>query len=857
MSIAANLSPFDEMKALLSALRQRCESETRRDAAADSTEALFQRMEMLVDTVRTRSESIASSDELYHSLVDRLPIHVTRINLEGRITFANQPFCDLVGRTAEELIGRTNFDLSPPELARKYQLDNQRVALTGDTFHAIEENQLGGRLCYYEVWKIPVYNRLGNVVEIQAVFWDVTEREENRAALARERDLLRTLMDSLPDLIYVKDADSRYITVNRGLQQLWGNPSLQSIVGKTVFDFVRSDLAVNYDAEDRYVIEHDCAVVDSEEQVYTNTGEQRIYSTTKVPLHDPAGNVAGLVGIDRDITHRKRTEEELRQAREASEAANQAKSEFLANMSHEIRTPLNAVIGITDLLLDGELPHRQREYLEIIRDSGESLMVVINDILDFSKIEAGQLLLESTVFDLPEMIGSATKALALRAHTRGLELACDLDGSVPRFVRGDPIRLRQILTNLVGNAIKFTLHGEVVVKVRGVSCSEGEAVIRFQVRDTGVGIPTDKLDHVFKAFAQADASTTRRFGGTGLGLAICTRLVQAMGGQLTVCSKVGEGSEFAFALKLPLASAPVGHIESTPRLERLRGRRVLVVEANATSRQILVELVQSFGMRAEGTAGVEEAVSRIASSTNHDPIELVIAAMDLQDDQGFGLAERILRTPEGSLPALIGLMSGPHPHDDDWSRQFRVACHLLKPPKRSELYHAIQETLAVSHSESGASASPAKPSEEQPGEAARATLVPRSLRVLLAEDSRMNQVLAIGILQRAGHEVTIANDGQEAIDAYQAQPFDLILMDVQMPEVDGLQATTAIRDIEAATGRHVPILAMTAHALAGDRERCLAAGMDGYLAKPIRLHELLQAIQSVTSLPQPDPVNHH
>jgi len=694
----SSTSVLDELQTLVRALHDRVRS--RADTQDPEAESLFQQ----IDATISHGRSVITSDELYHSLVDRLPIHVTRVDLDGRITFANETFCHLVGKPAEALIGLTDFDFSPAELAQKYQEDNRQVAASGTALHAIEENRLDGGLSYYEVWKLPVYNPSGQVVEIQAVFWDVTEREVNRAALAVERDLLRTLMDSLPDLIYVKDADGRYITVNRSLQKLWGNPSLESIVGRRVFDFVRADLAGIYDQADQDVLRRDHAVIDSEEEVVTASGERRIYSTTKMPLHDQQGNVTGLVGIDRDITRRKRAEEELRQARQMADAANRAKSDFLANMSHEIRTPLNAVIGITDLLLEGDLGQTHRDYLEIIRDSGETLMVVINDILDFSKIEAGHLELESQAFNLPEVIRNATRALVLRAHGKAIDLACKIDDHVPDMVVGDSVRLRQVVTNLIGNAIKFTPQGSVTVSVRCLSDSPSDTDVQFEVCDTGIGIPADKLDHIFKAFAQADASTTRRFGGTGLGLAICTRLVQAMGGQLQVRSHVGTGSEFHFSLRLPKAKA-------------------VAIEASTP-------------------------VPALTEGEESTPGEL-----DVQ-------------------------------------------------PKRS-------------------------------------------LRILLAEDSKMNQVLAIGILQREGHVVTVANDGQEAIEAFQSHPFDLILMDVQMPEVDGLQATTAIRELEASSGDHIPILAMTAHALTGDRERCLATGMDGYLSKPIRLKDLVRTIEAL------------
>ena len=694
---------LDLLKGLVRDLRERCELAS--DLRDPQRDALFSQIDQTIEAARQNATQ-ASSDQLYHSLVDRLPIHVTRIDLQGKITFANSTFSQLVGLPVEKLIGQTDFDLSPPELAEKYQHDNRQVAETGKTLLAIEENRLDGRLSYYEVWKLPVYNPVGQVVEIQAVFWDVTEREENRAALARERDLLRTLMDSLPDLIYVKDADGRYITVNSSLLKVWGNPPLESIVGRTVSDVVNGDLAEIYLRDDQDVLCHNRIIVDSEEQVVTAQGERRVYSTTKVPLFDAAGKVSGLVGIDRDITRRKRSEEDLRQARQAADAANRAKSDFLANMSHEIRTPLNAVIGITDLLLDGDLGQVHRDYLEIIRDSGESLMVVINDILDFSKIEAGRLELESKSFHLPDVIRNATKAFVLRAQEKELRLACDISPLVPAWVRGDPVRLRQVLTNLIGNAIKFTDRGEIVVGVKAITETACGTELLFQVRDTGIGIPSAKQEHIFKAFVQADASTTRRFGGTGLGLAICTRLVRAMGGQLQVRSRVGEGSEFFFQLPFADCEPPDDSRYAIPAFQRR------------------------------------------------------------ESDEGAAPAE--------STPSVNGAK--------------------------------------------------------------------RPLKILLAEDSRMNQVLAIGILQREGHLVTVANDGREAVEVFQANPFDIILMDVQMPELDGLQATAAIRDIEMTRGGRIPILAMTAHALTGDRERCLEAGMDGYLSKPIRLKELVQAV---------------
>jgi len=782
------------------------------------------------------ADSLRGSESLYHSLVDRLPINVTRKNLSGRITFVNRTFCELVGRSEDELVGKTDHDLSPPELAEKYCRDDRQVAETCEVFHAIEENWLQGRARYFEVWKIPVQDPSGRVIETQAVFWDVTEREENRIALARERDLLRTLMDSLPDLIYVKDTASRYVTVNRSLLEMWGIPSMERVVGKTAFDFAPEDLASRYTSEDDEVLRQNRAVIDCEEQVLTPTGERRVYSVTKVPLHGPLGQVSGLVGIDRDITQRKRAEEELRDARRAADTANQAKSDFLANMSHEIRTPLNAVIGITDLLLAGEVARGQREYLEIVRDSGESLMILINDILDFSKIEAGQLQLESLAFNLPEALGGVMKTLAMHAHTKGIELACDIGSSVPEWIHGDRNRLRQIITNLIGNAIKFTLAGEVVLRVRQFAETADHKMIRFQIRDTGIGIPADKVDHVFNAFVQADASTTRRFGGTGLGLAISTRLVKAMGGTLEVRSEVGVGSEFFFDLSFQ-KSDTVDVDEQPPRWDKLARRSVLLVDDNDTNRLILEDMLQSFGMYVVAVENAAAALDALAAAhQRREPIELVLTDINMPEVDGFMLAERIREQSAWPQPIILALTSGPRPNDEIKARQLQLAAHLMKPIKRSELYFALLDATF-----------PAASPENRCPEPTTSTTLTRPLHILLAEDGRTNQMFAVGVLNREGHSVIIANDGREAVSAFQADHFDLILMDIEMPELDGFQATAAIRQIESTIGGHIPILAMTAHALSGDRERCLAAGMDGYLSKPIRIKALVRAIADLMS----------
>lgn len=804
--------------------------------------------------------AIRSSEELYHSLVDSLPINVTRKDLQGRITFANQPFCEMVGMSAAELYGKTDFELSPDELAEKYRADDQFVATTGEVFHAIEENVADDRIVCFEVWKVPVRNAAGEIYETQAVFWDVTERELNRAALARERDLLRTLMDSLPDLIYVKDAGGRFVTVNRAMLELWGRPADENVVGKTAAHYAPRDLAAEYAREDDEVLSTGQAIVDREEQVVGPQGERLVYSITKVPLHDEHGDVSGLVGIDRNITKRKLAEEELRTAHQAANAANQAKSDFLANMSHEIRTPMNAIIGMTELALDTELTSVQREYLSTVQDSGNALLSLINDILDFSRIEAGRFDLQRVPFSLREHIGSTLKLLAVRAHQADLELAWRIDPSVPDALIGDPHRLRQVLVNLVGNGIKFTERGEVVLSV---DCAEDASSqyasgnsrtddpdhsqqrsvsLTFAVRDTGIGIPQDKLLKIFDAFEQVDTSSTRRFAGTGLGLTISARLVELMNGHIKVESVPEQGSTFSFTATFQTDSSGATQDRD---VSRLRDHRVLVVDDNATNRRILHEVLSNWGMQVTSAESADEALQMLQNHVaNQQPFALLLSDVNMPDVDGLTLVS-LVRADERlrDLPVLL-LTSGDRLGEISEHAELHIAACLMKPIRQSELLDGIVMALGL------------QPATVVPAANASRQLVTCELpplKILLAEDSLTNQRLAIALLEKRGHKVTIANNGYEALALLDSgETFDVILMDVQMPEMDGFAATAQIRERERATDTFHPIIAMTAHAMTGDRERCLAAGMDDYVSKPIRSTELINTIARCLNDSEPE-----
>ena len=971
-----------------------------------------------------RTEQVLRESEvLYASLVENLPVQILRKDLEGRFNFANQSFCDLLGKSLEEILGKTDFDFYAASLAEKYRRDDQRVIETGQLFEDVEEYRKDGQTRYVQVMKIAVHDAAGRIVGMQAIFWDVTHRKEAEAALAQEQYLLHALMDNLPDAIYYKDRESHFLRISRALADRFGMKDSSEAVGKTDADFFDAEHAADARADEEEVMRTGQPLVGKvEKEIWLRDGRETWASTTKLPLYDADGQVIGTFGISRNVTERKRAEEallraheelelrvrertaelqnanqalqaeiterkwvertlresetrlreiidlvphmifakdmegrfllanrttaaayqmtveqltgkrhadvhadeaelkqmleadraviesgrprtipeesfvnakgevrflqtikipytasgtsepailgvsiditelkaaedelrkahdqlevrvqqrtaelaranaELARAKEASEAASRAKSAFLANMSHEIRTPMNAIIGMTELVLDTELVPEQREYLTVVQESGETLLSLINDILDFSKIEADRLVLDRSLFDLHESLADTMRLLAIRAHGKGLELACHIPPEVPVAVVGDRTRLGQIVVNLVGNAIKFTESGEVVLDVRRLSQTDDSVTLRFAVRDTGIGIAKENLQIIFEEFEQADNTTTRRFGGSGLGLAIASKLVELMQGSIWVESELGRGSTFHFTARFGLpesaAAAP------TPEPGIVHGLRVLVVDDNATNRRILEEMLHNWNMEPKTVSGVADALQWLERAYRAAaPYHLVLTDANMPETDGFTLAERIKADPHLSSTIIMMLTSGDRPGDVARCERLGVAAYLLKPIKQSELLDAIMMALGVSaETHGGPQLAADRPRQLSP------------LQILLAEDSLVNQKLAVGLLERQGHTVHVANNGKEAVAAWQSRPFDLVIMDVQMPEMDGLEATATIRQKEKQTGAHIPIVAMTAHAMKGDRERCLAAGMDQYITKPIRAKRLLETI---------------
>ncbi len=783
-------------------------------------------------------EELYRSSQMLQSILDTIPQRVFWKDRNCVYLGCNRAFASDAGlNDPAEIVAKNDFDLPWRESAELYRADDQLVMVQGSARLNFEErqNRPDGCALWLQTNKLPLRDSESKVTGIIGTYEDITERKQAEKELRLTQFSLEHASDAIHwvnsqgRIVYVNEAMCRSLERSREELLSLSIPDINPLFPKERWGPIWEEIKER-------------GSMTFETQLKTKQGE--VFPVEKTINYMEFDGKEYAFASARDITERKRGEQVLREAKEAAEAASRAKSEFLANMSHEIRTPINGIMGMTELTLDTELNPEQREYLGLVRSSGESLLLVINDILDFSKVESGKLNLETIEFNIYDCVGETMKAMALRAHQKGLELAYDADPEVPSHLVGDPGRLRQVLVNLVGNAIKFTRDGEVLVTIEKLSHDAAGVELHFKVKDTGIGISPEKHGLLFKAFSQADSSTTRKYGGTGLGLAISARLVELMAGKIWLESSEGEGSTFHFTARF--AAAEVKAQPAAPLLPaELQGLSVLVVDDNKTNRRILYLMTRGWGMR---PSAVESGAAALAvldtARQKKDPFRLVLIDSNMPVMDGFALAEKIQERSArngGAEATVLMLTSGGHPGEATRCKQLGISAYLLKPVAKADLMAAI--LTALSPHQGKMSPSPALVTRHTLRQSAR------KLRILVAEDNAVNQAVILRMLQKMGHTPVLAQTGKEALALASKEKFDLAFMDVQMPEMDGMAATAAIRERETISRTHLPIFAMTAHAMTGDRERCLEAGMDGYITKPVRFSDVEQALSGLASAP--------
>ncbi|MBP7637762.1 MAG: response regulator [Kiritimatiellae bacterium] len=803
-------------------------------------------------SIRRQQFQLQNSEERHRAMFENNPsVQILIDCVTGAIIDANSAACSFYGYTRERMRQLRITDINAISAEQAHQVLEQTRAKknTQRSFqHRLSNGQIRdveSRMC---VISVDGKDCLYSIVQ------DITERRRAEEALNKQRLLVQALMENIPDNIYFKDEKSRFILMNKMHAKTFGLDDPAEAIGKTDFDFFTEEHAHAAFEAEQEIIRTGIPLLNAEEKETWPDGSCTWVNTTKMPLYDTNGVIIGTFGISHDITEHKRVKEELlesnRQLMDASararemadqaQMANTAKSDFLANMSHEIRTPMNGVIGMTGLLLDTALTDEQRRYAETVRTSAESLLGLINDILDFSKSEAGKMKLEILDFDLEELVQDLASTMALRAQDKGLELLYSVADGVPTQLRGDPGRLRQILGNLVSNAIKFTQAGEVAIYVAMEAEDATSVVLRLSVRDTGIGIPKDKIGMLFDKFTQADTSTTRKYGGTGLGLAICKQLSELMDGTVSVESEEGKGSEFSFTVRL---TKQAGGVKADALMSAdLHTVRVLVVDDNATSREILTTYLASWGMRpAETSDGPSALKMLVRAIESGDPFQIAILDMQMpiMDGEMLGLAikadERLASIRLVMLTSL-GIRGNPRHYID-----IGFSACLTKPARHQELKRVL--AMALSDGRDSAPHYPQETVKRQTPEELLAQLSEIKARILLVEDNITNQQVALGILKKLGLRADAVANGAEAVKALASLPYDLVLMDVQMPVMDGLEATRQIRSPQSVVlNPSIPVIAMTARAMQGDQEKCLAAGMNDYVSKPVNPQSLARVL---------------
>lgn len=737
----------------------------------------------------------------------------------------------LVGRNAHKVSSRPT---AQEHRLQRWQQDWELELVVRDyqlLYHAILEvatRGLGRQLTVNESQNLVKQLQDATLEAIRAFL--TFNKIHNRSGVSRNE---HTLLDSCNDAVLELDIEGNIVHWNSGAEKIYGY-SATSILGEHISKILPADRRLEFDRSIA-MLRNGRSVPPFDTIRRRADGTDVSVSITASPVRDNDGNIQGYVSIARDISDRVRAAEVLRDALEEAERASRAKSEFLANVSHELRTPMNAIIGMTELALDEDLSPELRDYLETTRESADLLLSLVNDVLDLSKLESGRFILDEVKFSLRELIDETVRGISSRAYRKGLELACLIESDVPDQLHGDPLRLRQILTNLVGNAIKFTDEGEIVVKISLDNTSGRSCILRFSVSDTGIGISPADQERVFAPFTQADASSTRRFTGTGLGLAIASHLINCFHGQFWLKSELSVGSTFFFTVRLALADDSPLH-NKQPFIRKLQGVKVLVADDNETNRGILTRLLSDWEAKPVMADSAQEALQKLNhASADAEPISVAIVDALMPEQDGFQLIEQINSRSDFNIKTILMLSSADRIAFKEKCQEINVDSVLEKPISESHLLQALISSLGIVSNEMTLASNVKESSRPV-----------RTLNVLLAEDTPANRKVVERALAKRGHHVTSASNGREAVDLFGQHAYDVILMDVQMPSMDGFQATDAIRKVEEEdqSSKRIPIIAMTAHAMVGDRHRCLAAGMDDYISKPINIRRLIDVVEN-------------
>lgn len=774
-------------------------------------------------------EELAREQYLLNALLDNVPDYIYFKDAKSRFIKTSKSHAKAFGLSdPAQVVGKTDFDFFAEDHARPAFEDEQEVIRTGQPLNKEERETWPDQP---DTWvlttKMPLRDQQGNIIGTFGISKDITQRKQVEAELLREKQFLEALNVNSPVAIVFLDDQEHIVSANPAFEQLFGYSPLE-IIGKNLDTLITTPETIQ--EASMYTRQAMTGPVHGFGKRRKKDGATVIVELHGVPVV-VEGEKIGTLAIYHDIT-------ELDQARTEAEEANRTKSEFLANMSHEIRTPMNGVIGMLELALDTPLTSEQRDYLETSLQSAEALLTLLNDILDFSKIEAGRLELDTINFSLRNTVEDVAYTLAKRAQEKGLEVACLIHPDLTSDLRGDPGRLRQILVNLVGNAIKFTHHGEIIIQAEPVKETETHVLVHFGVQDTGIGIPHERQAAIFDRFTQADGSTTRKYGGTGLGLTICKQLVEAMGGKIGLESTPGIGSTFWFEINFvrePSTKRGTGPL--TPGPANLLQARVLVVDDNQINRVVLKKNVEALGSRVDAVTSGAKALESLRNAHRvGDPYHVVLLDMQMPGMDGEQTARAIKSDPAVKDVKILILTSMGQRGDAARLEALGCSGYLLKPVKQQLLFDAVIAVLGHQEERSASLITRHSIAEQKK----------LDLRLLLAEDNPINQKLAVVLLQKAGYSVDAVENGAQALEKVQANPYSVVLMDVQMPEMDGLEATRRIRELEEGTGQHIPIIAMTAHAMQGDRERCLEAGMDDYVSKPLEPKVLFNALDRWT-----------